>query len=109
MVTITGGTLIQGTLRPEDLIPAFQSELAEVDPAGYAKLLVKWGPDLQRRKVTPTWIERHPEEASELVGDLADALSEAASAQGYYFGPHEGDGADWGYWTLDEEQNEGTY
>lgn len=102
------GTLIHGTTRPEDLIPAFQSELSEVDPVRYANLLVKWGPELQK-KVLSKWILKNPEDAMELLTDLADALSDIAMSQmgpECYFGTLEGDGSDWGYWTQKDENEE---
>jgi hypothetical protein len=39
--------------------------------------------------------------ASEIIADMMDALNDLAPA-GYYFGAHEGDGSDFGFWPLSE-------
>lgn len=80
--TPTPGTIIRGTMRAEDLIPAFHAELARVIPLG-TRLdppLPEWG-----------WIE---------VEALIDDLNTYAP-EGLYFGAHPGDGADWGWWATE--------
>lgn len=77
------GTIIQATMRPEDLIPAFHAELARVIPTG-ARLdppMPEWG-----------WIE---------IETLIDDLNRYAP-EGLYFGAHPGDGADWGWRSMED-------
>lgn len=70
----TPGTIISGTLKLEDLLPAFATAAGEpFDPQG-------------------DWIE---------LERLVDVLNEQAP-EGYYFGAHPGDGADFGFWPADE-------
>ena len=87
------GTVISGTLRPEDLIPAFASELrflSEVSAEPWEWLLeAADGADYES------------ESAVELIRELANALNEFAP-EGAYFGAHPGDGTDFGFWMLEE-------
>lgn len=45
----------------------------------------------------PFW---QSEECQYLMDDVFNAMNEAAP-EGYYFGAHEGDGADFGYWPVE--------
>jgi hypothetical protein len=107
-VTIPTGTLIHGTLRPQDLLPAFRDFLKEHNP-GYrmsfrdeAFIL-----DLAEAEDANTILdEAHPVsgvDGWETAGYVMDMLVErldSIAPEGYYFGAHEGDGADFGYWLL---------
>ena len=76
------GTVIHGTLRTQDLIPAFLKELNKTDdtlPADEGDL---W------------W---YSEEAQEMVNYLIDELDEKSPPY-TYFGASEGDGSAFGYW-----------
>ena len=82
-------TIIHGTMRCEDLYPAFRSLLVLLDPekaSGYSE-----DHDLATEclRFDETWA-------------LADDL-EALAPDGYYFGAHPGDGSDFGFWKLEEE------
>ena len=116
------GTIIQGTLRLEDLIPCFMDEtrlrliaLNEctngIKLADYARVGVLWG---SYHRLVDLWFELDPnswlhgkgniaqdkvEEAQHMLDDLFDLLNELAP-EGYYFGSHPGDGADFGYWPA---------
>jgi hypothetical protein len=85
------GTLIHGTLRNEDLLDAFGSELTRIAPdheyAGEAANLLEH----------PA-IDFETEAGSELVNLLIDALNEYAPPH-TYFGTLEGDGSDFGFWA----------
>lgn len=81
------GTLIHGTLRTEDLIPAFRVELARIDP-------------LAESAIVPA-DEDNPDDRTEELAELFDALDRQAP-DGWYFGAHEGDGSDFGFWEMDE-------
>ena len=100
-VKINLGTLIQGTLRNEDLLQAFSKELYRLaggtgegdQPQG----IINEAMDLLDNASK----EKFEEFASELVTELMDALNEYAP-DGYYFGSIEGDGADFGFWQDEE-------
>lgn len=90
------GSAMTGTVRAEDLIPAFAS-------------LLEWHTRTQRGDsqsalltTARNWIDeteadRDDEAGSEIVEELIEALGEYA-APFCYFGAHRGDGADFGFW-----------
>ena len=89
-----------GTLRKQDLIPAFLDALADVDPMAYAQLvLMPFGPvpGYAQDDASSDWWDS--EDASFLLESLFDALSDAAP-EGFYFGAIEGDGSDFGFWSY---------
>jgi hypothetical protein len=95
----TIGSISTGTLLDEDLIEAFSGELALLCGAQrYHRKLVDEA-DRMLDNATPD----DRETASELVNGLQDALNEYAPAYGY-FGTHEGDGADFGFWLMPDFQ-----
>lgn len=81
------GTLIHGTLNETDLLTAFATELSRVSDVGHDELRR----EAYREAGNPT------ENASEVISDLIDALNEYAPVH-TYFGTHEGDGSDFGFW-----------
>ena len=87
------GTVIHGTLRSEDLIPAFADELELLDEQKEFVSLVK---EANKFK---DWED--VEECGWLIERLVDALSEFAP-EGCYFGSTEGDGSDFGFWTCED-------
>ena len=91
------GTIIHGTLRNEDLLDAFASELESitqhvVGPAKseLAKLIA------EARECDPDG-----DEASDIIDELQDALGIYAPPY-CYFGTTEGDGSDFGFWPAME-------
>ena len=108
-VKINLGTLIHGTLRNEDLLPAFRNELHNLSEGqhplvGQFDRTVETEPWLDWYSVDIRLADIAPEDqeyASELVNDLMDALNEYAP-DGYYFGSIEGDGSDFGFWQDEE-------
>lgn len=89
------GSISHGTLRTPDLLEAFANELEWlttssnplVEEARAVLILDRAG-----------WSELiDSEEASNLVDNMIDALSEQAPAY-CYFGASEGDGSDFGFW-----------
>lgn len=83
------GTVSEGTLRADDLIPRFIAVLAEVQPeiAGGRELEYEEAGDNEESK---RWVLR----------GLFDALDEIAPL-GFYFGAHPGDGANFGFWECE--------
>lgn len=95
---ITLGSVSHGTLRLEDLIPAFKSEFTYY--AGKAAL----------RRLglgRPSAAYYSSETATEDLDTLIDALNSIAPAY-TYFGAHPGDGSDFGFW-FDHDQFEADY
>lgn len=96
-----GGTLIRGTLRRQDLIPAFLHELATRTSHEYAVKLAGFTPDNMPDEDSDLW---DSDDAYELLDALFDELDRLAPA-GHYFGAHPGDGSDFGYWLVEEIEN----
>lgn len=96
------GTVIHGTLRSVDLIPAFLAELSRCDPRAWEQL------QMQPHPLPPAHALEDPdskwwrsEESDEFVAELIDAL-DACAPPGHYFGAHWGDGSDFGFWPSEE-------
>lgn len=87
MATGTIGSISHGTLREEDLLSAFTSELSRLDDDNVYAALVKEAEE----------IDPESEHVSEIINDLSDALNDFAPPY-CYFGSTEGDGADFGFW-----------
>ena len=88
------GSISHGTMRDEDLIEVFESWLEKHDPKGLAELIqiVEEEGGFQGDEY---WLE-----------SLWDTL-EYYAPEGYYFGAHEGDGSDFGFWELEDEDDVG--
>ena len=89
------GTVISGTLRPQDLIPAFLDALHDV------------APEYTLENPIPQCALEDDEDAFWretfwfTMEELEDVLNEHVP-EGYYFGAHPGDGADFGYWPIED-------
>ena len=93
------GSVSTGTLRTEDLLPAFADELSvmEMSETG-VKLLGEVEQFFGAPEDSlPDW---ESEKASYMVDEFIDALNEYAPPH-MRFGAHEGDGADFGWWAVD--------
>lgn len=100
---IEPGTVIEATHTPEDLIPAFMDVLDVHNPERWSTLRSEYGFVLDAIEVRPyspsgetKLREGMEQDASEFIEVLFDALGELAP-EGYYFGAHPGDGADFGF------------
>jgi hypothetical protein len=104
MATVHIGSISAGTLRTEDLLEAFASELdhlngqrSELTDAAYR--WINWLDDGQPANGLQ-------DESEYCLEELFDALNEYAPIL-CYFGSHPGDGADYGFWpdvdALEEE------
>ena len=105
-MTPNTGTLIHGTHRNADLIPAFLAELERLDPNGHAGYLDGLEADNYDPDVLLGLDDEHEfwdtTDATEITHELFDLLDAHAPA-GHYFGAHPGDGSDFGYWQTDDE------
>ncbi|CAG0985818.1 hypothetical protein PHYC_02017 [Phycisphaerales bacterium] len=95
------GSIISGTLRPEDLATAFADELESLDVSGRYRALVGESRTL----------DADSDEGAEVLGDLEQGLNDLAPPY-CYFGAHPGDGADFGYWVdldaIERDRREGS-
>lgn len=90
------GTIICGTLRDEDLFDAFLNELERVSGTPYPEwrlLQTKCADDGWELSEHDGWV------VSDAIGDMWDRLNEYRP-DGVYFGNHEDDGADFGWWPI---------
>ena len=120
MTTYTGvpGSVSSGTMRSEDLIPAFTTLLRSLaiqqrdEAALHLQLCDEANATLNHRNYVseedaslPTeqaaklQEDRQIEDQQEVIDALFDAL-DAYAPEGYAFGAHEGDGADYGFWPV---------
>lgn len=109
------GTVSWGTMRPQDLIPSFldvlhahaSKETCRRIHRTYADVFRSIGQlAIYHRDPWEVFIETsatHEETAGFLLSDLFDALEETAP-EGCYFGAIDGDGADYGFWPSEPEE-----
>jgi hypothetical protein len=98
------GTLIHGTLRDEDLLAAFADELDRLTAGDDSPL--RRPESVEARELlaidADEWTEEQQESAAYLINEtLFYALNEYAPPH-VYFGAHEGDGSDFGFWPIGE-------
>jgi hypothetical protein len=109
------GTVSHGTLRTADLIPAFTSALDTLndrncytndgDELALVALSTR-ATDLLASIERAQAADEHyydSDAADEDLSTLIDILGEYAPA-GHYFGAHEGDGSDFGFWPCDDDE-----
>lgn len=100
------GSLVisEGTLTTYDLFFDFVDVLETLNLAAYQQLMFPCGmtPDYLRAvdegRNADFWASA---DAEFILNEVADCL-QAAAPEGYYFGAHEGDGACFGFWTIEE-------
>jgi hypothetical protein len=99
------GTVSSGTMRDDDLIDAFTSEL-EYQLKRQSRRF-KRGAMRKLLRECYHWQAQHDtdqaEDGSDLVTELFDALETFAPPYGY-FGAVDGDGADYGFWISDPRE-----
>ena len=100
------GSVSTGTLRPEDLIPAFVDALADFKP----RLAAKY--DREFSAVVDRDFELNDPDSAETLGFICDELQTALSdvcPPYMYFGTLAGDGADFGFWpdwdSIDNDED----
>jgi hypothetical protein len=89
------GTVIHGTLRPEDLIPAFAYELNLCHGREGRNML-----HLELLDAAEFFENSTDEEQHYLLQELMEALNTYAPMD-CYFGAHQGDGSDFGFWPAE--------
>ena len=104
------GSISSGTMRPEDLIPAFVSELERRLKNGppVSRETRKAHTALMRDINTAMESEETPYFTSEDLDFDLDTLFDALNcyaAPYFYFGAHPGDGSDYGYWLQEDWQD----
>lgn len=95
------GSVSHATMREEDLIPAFISELRSQRPLSRAhRKLIR---EIESRMCAVQDMAEYydSDDASSDLEELFNAL-EAYCMPYFYFGAHPGDGADYGYWLSDD-------
>jgi hypothetical protein len=102
--TLEPGTLIHGTMRHEDLIPAFVEALRALDKGTLRPAQEDILDDITRNMAHPGWYETEDADLA-LHEDLFFILCGYAP-EGYYFGTHNANSSDWGCWPCDEEMEE---
>jgi hypothetical protein len=102
------GTISEGTLRLEDLIPRFAATLKTLLESATADGAAESPRRARRRKLTEADVAEieqrfdvpgyfDSEDAAEDLDWLQDQLNEYAP-DGHWFGAHPGDAADFGFW-----------
>ncbi len=99
------GSVIHGTMRNQDVIPALMETLKRCDPKTAKRLLdnnKKLKQALRSGDGNDPWWDG--EEATMLLNeDIFDAM-QGIAPKGHLFGSHPGDGSDYGFWP-DEQDN----
>jgi hypothetical protein len=89
------GSISCGTLRSKDLVRSFTSEYERL--GGRPSNIRHFDNVIIGNNLSAS----HDEELTWALEDLFELLNEMAP-EGSYFGAHEGDGADFGFWLLSE-------
>jgi len=96
-----GASVSWGTLKLEDLIPAFVDVLAEVDVARAAEYQREFDLWQERLNEESEFTEEEcQEQLSYICDELIDLLGGIAP-DGCVFGTNEGDGSDFGFWMIE--------
>ena len=94
------GSVSHGTMRKEDLIPCFLDIAKEL--GGETELLLTIQERIDFNEDEDNSYNYYKSDESDYdLDELFDALQEFAPPY-FYFGSHPGDGADYGYWLIDD-------
>ena len=100
MQNLVNTTVIHGTHRMQDLIPAFLNTLSVVWPEAYEGYMTAPIPAyVMDEGDSSTWWDS--EDAGYLLESLLEQLGVAAPER-CYFGTHPGDGSDFGFWEYED-------
>ena len=105
MKTANIGTVSSGTMLPSDLIPALLDELRYLDPDN--KLIGEITYNMDKRP-TFDWYYNDGVGDEGCMYDLEDLFNalDGLAPSYCYFGAHEGDGSDFGFWPSWESIND---
>ena len=95
-----GESVSHGTMRPQDLIPAFMDVIR--DTPEYVQMMNAVPAHAMDDKDAEWW---DSDEAAGLLESLFDTL-DAYSLEGHSFGAHPGDSSDYGYWEEEHEKKQ---
>lgn len=95
------GSILHGTMRPQDVLPALLDALREHDEDAYSQCLNLIPAHAAEDEDADWWTEEAPDH----VESLFDSLNDCAPS-GLYFGAHPGDGSDYGFWMSEEDASE---
>ena len=99
---IVEGSVSTGTLRQQDLLRSFADTLIHHLPFNGARLA-------NEARECADAIDANPDgkvaslSADDIISDLVNELNTIAAREGFYFGNLEGDGADFGFWRNEDE------
>lgn len=100
------GTIISGSHRLVDLVPAFLNVLEQLDADSAARIRAEYSDVLDAIDAHTGVLDVEVgEDGSHLVEALFDALDDCAP-DGMYFGAHPYDGADFGFWPIDDDDDD---
>ena len=99
MVEDIQGTIISGTMRNEDVIPALLAYM-ENYPEVHQGTLVTIKDEVRSIEIREDWDSEY---ASEVCLGLFDGITEHLP-EGYYCGSHPGDGSDYGIWRYEDDE-----
>ena len=104
------GSILSGTMRPEDCLPAFMSLLEqgwsdEAQRLSQAAIDEGWphGRDVTDLICNDPFSEKQSYIAMSWLLEEIEVALDSIAPEGTYFGTSEGDGADWGFWSYDEQ------
>jgi hypothetical protein len=92
------GTISHGTLRIQDLLRAFASEIERNDADKWRGIICEaryFADEIDKD------VSRNVDDAWNLYDDMLILLQDYAP-EDHYFGVHEGDDSDFGYWPVEE-------
>jgi|TARA_Y100000310_G_C20698487_1_gene827448 hypothetical protein len=100
------GTVSHGTMRAEDLIPAFAVELEyltdnAIPNRAYVTTYDYRTANRELVNRANNLVDYESDTADFILEELFDALNEFAMSY-FYFGAHPGDGADYGFWLNED-------
>jgi len=96
-------TVIHATLRPQDLIPAFLEVIK--DTVEYHQMMTAAFFPVPSSALEDDDHEYwNSEDCSYFLNETLFNLLDRYAPEGYYFGNTEGNGSDFGYWEIPEDQ-----
>lgn len=103
MTKFNVGSISHGTLRSQDLLKSFADELERLDEDDkkYPALVKTARGLLDMTDENGDLTDLAEDAAPEVIDELHEALNWFAP-EGYYFGAHDGDGSDYGFWVYED-------